>query len=309
LSLFQHPEVRFVGVNVNAADACKLGATAVVGDAREALNGLRGELAGRVPSPTYRQEVNERVAAWRNDLAADIAPRDDGLLGQGEVLRVVNESVQAGDWVVAAAGWQPGDLLKLWEVAPGSFTHIEFAFSCMGHEIPAGLGIRLHEGEGAEVLVVVGDGTFIMSPTELLTATQEGLKITTVVLDNGGYQSINGLALGNTGSGAGNEFRRRGTDGRLPDGEPIRADIAAMARSMGCDGVAAESIDRLRVLLGAARAGDRSTVIVVPTAPDRPLLSGGAFWDLGVPEVSTDPETQRLTADFIQRRRVQRTYT
>ncbi|MCW2994888.1 MAG: iolD [Conexibacter sp.] len=308
LSLFQHPDVRFIGINVNAGDAYKLGAAAIVADAREALVGLRAALAGRTPAGAYAEEVEGAVARWQADLADDIAPRAGEPLGQGEVLRTINDSVGEGDWVVAAAGWQPGDILKLWETPTGSFTHIEFAFSCMGHEIPAGLGVRMHEGDGAEVLVVVGDGTFLMSPTELVTATQEDLKITVVVLDNGGYQSINGLAVGNTGSGAGNEFRARGADGRLPDGEPVRVDLAAMARSMGCAGVAVSSTEKLRAALGAARAGDRSTVIVVPTAADRPLLSGGAFWDLGVPEVSTDAHTQALTADFLDCRRAQRTY-
>ncbi len=210
--------------------------------------------------------------------------------------------------MVAAAGWQPGDILKLWETPAGSFTHIEFGFSCMGHEIPAGLGVRLREGAGPEVLVVVGDGTFVMAPTELITAAQEGLKITVVVLDNGGYQSINGLAVGTTGAGAGNEFRRRGPDGRLPDGEPMSIDIAGMATAMGVRGVVADSVAGLRDALREARQGEDSSVIVVPTASNRPLLSGGAFWDLGVPETSTDPETRALAADFLARRRTQRGY-
>jgi 3D-(3,5/4)-trihydroxycyclohexane-1,2-dione acylhydrolase (decyclizing) len=308
LSLFQHPDVQFLGINVNAFDAHKLGATSVVADARETLEALPRELADRPPSTDYAREVEEAAAAWKADLRADIAPRDGEPLGQGEVLAAINATVTPGDWVVAAAGWQPGDILKLWETPAGSFTHIEFGFSCMGHEIPAGLGVRLREGDGPEVLVIVGDGTFVMAPTELITAAQEGLKITVVVLDNGGYQSINGLAVGATGTGAGNEFRRRGADGRLPDGEPMPIDIAGMACAMGVRGVLVDSIAALVDALRAAREGQDSSVIVVPTASGRPLLSGGAFWDLGVPEVSTDPDARALTADFLQRRRAQRSY-
>lgn len=301
-ALFQHPDVRFVGVNVNAADASKLSAAAVVVDAREALAALRERLTGW----RARGEVGAAVAAWKADLAADVAHRDGEPMGQGEVLTVVNASVGTGDWVVAAAGWQPGDLLKLWETPSGSFTHIEFGFSCMGHEIPAGLGIRLHEGAGPEVLVVVGDGTYLMNPTELVTATQEGLKLTVVVLDNGGYQSISALAMGSTGASVGNERRHRGADGRLPDGDMVQVDFVANARSMGCDAVLAETPDELRAALAAARDGTSSAVIVCPTAPERALLGSGAFWDLGVPEVAADPETGALVEAFLQRRTAQR---
>ena len=308
LSLFQHPDVEFVGINVCPGDAYKLGATAVVADARETLEALTPVARRHTSSEAYGEEVRAAVATWRADVAADLAPRADEPPSQGEVLLAVNDGIRAGDWVVAAAGWQPGDILKLWEAPPGSFTHIEFAFSCMGHEIPAGLGVRLHEGPEGEVIVVVGDGTFVMSPTELVTAVQESLKITVVVLDNGGYQSINGLAIANTGVGIGNEFRHRGTDGRFPDGERVAINIAAMAESMGCGGVAVESVEEFRDALDRARRGSTSTVIVVPVAADRPVISGGAFWDLGVPEVSSDPVTDRLTAEFLARRGAQRSY-
>jgi len=307
-SLFQHPDVRFVGINVNAADACKLSATAVVADAREALDALREALAERRPDPVYAAAIAGARERWAADLDADLAPRPGEPIGQGEVLRILNEQVQPGDWVVAAAGWQPGDLLKAWETPPGSFTHIEFGFSCMGHEIPAGLGIRMRIGPAGEVLVVIGDGTYLMNPTELFTAVQEGLKVTVVVLDNGGYGSIERLAVGSTGIGVGNHFRRRGADGRLPDGEPVRVDFAANARSMGCEAVEAGTAEELAAALQAARAADRPTVVVCPTAPGRSLLGSGAFWDLGVPAVAADETARRLVEEHEARRTRQRHY-
>ena len=136
-SLFQHPDVRFIGLNVNAADAHKLSATPVVADAREALGGrCAAQLAGW---PRLRPRSGAR--SWRRGRRTSprtSQPRAGEPLGQGEVLRVINETVAPGDWVVAAAGWQPGDLLKLWEAPAGTFSHLEFGFSCMGHEIPAG---------------------------------------------------------------------------------------------------------------------------------------------------------------------------
>jgi 3D-(3,5/4)-trihydroxycyclohexane-1,2-dione acylhydrolase (decyclizing) len=306
-SLFQHPGVRFVGINVNAADAHKLSATPIVADAREALDALRAELTGWAAPRAHGEALVAGLERWRADLDADIAPRPGEPIGQGEVLRVVNDSVGAGDWVVAAAGWQPGDLLKLWETPPGSFTHLEFGFSCMGHEIPAGMGIRLRHGPEGEVIVVIGDGTYVMAPTELFTAVQERLPLTVVVLENGGYQSISRLALGSTGTTVGNEFRARRDGGRLPDGPPVRVDIAANARSMGCAGLVAATADELRAALIDARARfDRPTVIVCPTAPGRSLLGSGAFWDLGVPEVATSEDTRARTAAHVEARRAQR---
>jgi 3D-(3,5/4)-trihydroxycyclohexane-1,2-dione acylhydrolase (decyclizing) len=198
--------------------------------------------------------------------------------------------VKAGDWVVAAAGWQPGDLLKLWNAPPGSFTHIEFAFSCMGHEIPAGIGIRMREGDDPEVIVVIGDGTYLMGPTELVTAVEERLKLTVVVLDNAGYRSIAALA---DGAAPGNAFQT-----------PV--DYVANARSMGCAAILAATADELRDALAAARGGDATTVIVCPTEPGRSLLSSGAFWDLGVPEVAEDEALSRRTADHLEARAAQR---
>jgi 3D-(3,5/4)-trihydroxycyclohexane-1,2-dione acylhydrolase (decyclizing) len=304
-SLFQHPDVEFVSINVNAADAYKLSATPIVADAREALVALATMLTARDADPTYADVVRDKSGTWRADLAADVASLGGALMGQGEVLRELNSVIREGDWVVAAAGWQPGDLLKLWEVPAGSFTHIEFAFSCMGHELPAGLGIRIHEGPEPEIFVVIGDGTYLMNPTELVTAAQERLKLTVLILDNGGYQSISRLALGATGATLGNEFRQRAA-GRAPDGDRLTIDFVSNARSMGCAAEVAGDPRALREQLQAARHRDLTTVIVCPTDPDRSLLPSGAFWDLGVPQAATDAETRRLSSEHMSRAAVQR---
>ncbi|MBS1887538.1 MAG: 3D-(3,5/4)-trihydroxycyclohexane-1,2-dione acylhydrolase (decyclizing) [Actinobacteria bacterium] len=309
-SLFQDPEVRFVGLNANATDAYKLSATPLVADARAGIEALDEALGGWRAGPEQSTEARAATASWREELGAHLAedPSKDGAMLQAQVLKVINDETRAGDWVVAAAGWQPGDLLKMWETPPGSFTHIEFAFSCMGHEIPAGLGIRLREGADGEVFVVIGDGTYLMQPTELATAVQEGLKLTVVVLDNGGYQSINALAVGNTGTGAGNEFRRRSDDGRLPTGEPFAVDFVGNAASMGCRAAAAGSADELAAALREARGGGETTVIVCNTRGDGALPPSGVFWDLGVPEIATSAETAKLSEEHRARRAAQRSY-
>jgi 3D-(3,5/4)-trihydroxycyclohexane-1,2-dione acylhydrolase (decyclizing) len=309
-SLFQNPDVTFLGVNVNAADAHKLSGAPLVADAREALTALTAGLDGARDGTRaeYRQSIDRRVASWRDDLEQSIAPHAGERLGQGEILRTLNESVQSGDWVIAAAGWQPGDLLKLWETPPGSFTHIEFGFSCMGHEIPAGLGVRMCVGGEPEVIVVIGDGTYLMNPTELFTSVQERLKLTVVLLDNGGYQSISRLALGKAGSTAGNEFRSRKDGERLPIGEPIGVDYVANARSLGCESLLVESLEQLSDALADARERSGTTVLVCPTEPGRSLLDSGAFWDIGVARVSTDSATREVAEAHLQAARAQRRY-
>jgi 3D-(3,5/4)-trihydroxycyclohexane-1,2-dione acylhydrolase (decyclizing) len=177
-------------------------------------------------------------------------------------------------------------------VPPGSFTHIEFAFSCMGHEIPAGMGIRMREGDAPEVIVVIGDGTYLMGPTELVTAVEERLKLTVVVLDNAGYRSIAALA---DGAAPGSAFEA-----------PV--DYVVNARSMGCAAVLARTGDELRAALAGARAGSDTTVIVCPTEPGRALLPSGAFWDLGVPEVAADEGVRRRTAEHLEARAARQRY-
>ena len=183
--------------------------------------------------------------------------------------------------MVAAAGWAPGDVLKAWEVVRGSHAHVEFGFSCMGHEIPAALGIRMHEGPEGEIVVLIGDGTYLMGASELLTSVQHGLKVTVVVLDNGGYGSIDALARTSAGISVGNRF----TDAA---GGPLPVDFAANAASFGCHAHRVTTLSELSAALEHARAADRTTVIHCPTVPGRPLPPSGAFWDLGVPEAGGD---------------------
>ena len=178
----------------------------------------------------------------------------------------------------------------------------------MGHEIPAGLGIRLRQGRAGEVIVVIGDGTYLMNPTELLTATQEQLKLTVVLLDNGGYQSINHMALGKTGASAGNEFLSRRPGERILTGERLRMDFVANAQSMGCDAVSVTTVDELSAALESARAGTNTTVIVCPTDPQGALPSSGAFWDLGVPQVASDEVAEELAQEHIETAKTSQRY-
>ena len=289
-SLFQAPGVRFAGVNVNAADAHRLGGLPVVADARVALEALAAALGDWRAPAAHAGAVAAERRAWEETVGAHVPGDAGGRLTQPAALRAINGRARAGDWLVAAAGAPPGDLLKLWRCPPGSSAHLEFAFSCMGHEIPAGLGIRMADEAAGEVLVVVGDGTYLMAPTELVTAVQEGLKVTVVVLVNGGYRSIHQLQRASVAHSFGTEFRRG------PGcGEVVAIDYAANAESLGCAAYRAATAAELEHALDAAREGTRPAVIACEVEAV-PAPASGAWWDLGVPEVSGDEEVRRAAA-------------
>jgi 3D-(3,5/4)-trihydroxycyclohexane-1,2-dione acylhydrolase (decyclizing) len=310
-SLFQHPGVRFVTVNVGSADAHKLGAAPVVADAKLALPALAEALAGRgfATSEDFRADVRRAMDGWRETLEADLAPREGEQMSQAQVFRAVNESSQAGDWVVAAAGSPPGDLVRLWDATNGTRCALEFGFSCMGHEIPAGLGVRMGRPDEGEVLVLIGDGTYLMGHgSELVTAIQEGLKITVVLLVNHGYQCIRDLQMDKAGVDFGNEFRRRGDDGRL-SGPSVEVDYAANLRSLGCRVLEVDELDGVRTALVDARAETGGPVaIVAHVEPHRALVGSETWWDVGVPQVSDSEETKRVVEQHHEGARTQRFY-
>lgn len=297
-SIFQHPDVRFVGVNVNAADAHKVGATPLVADAKLALRGLTGALGRADWSSTdrYRSEARGMRESWERDLDADLEPLPGEALTQGQLLRVLNEESRAGDAIVAAAGSPPSDLLRSWDAANGSRCFLEFGFSCMGHEIPAGLGLRMARPDG-EVFVTIGDGTYLMGNTELVTAVQERLKITLILIDNHGYQCIRALQLGKAGVDFGNEFRAR--DGDRLAGDYVLVDYARNVESFGFKVFEADDAGGFRDALRAARAHDGPTAIVSRVEPHRTLIGSDTWWDVGVAEVSGDPATQAAARDHL----------
>jgi 3D-(3,5/4)-trihydroxycyclohexane-1,2-dione acylhydrolase (decyclizing) len=309
-SLFADPDVRFVGLNVGSMDAYKLGAAPVVADAKLALAALTERLAsaGWTTSDAYRATVRARMRAWREELEADLRPRPGERLTQGQALRVLNQVARPGDVVVGAAGSTPGDLLKLWDCTGATSAHIEFGFSCMGHELPAGIGYRLALGDDTrEIMVVIGDGTYLMANTELATAVQERLKVTLVLVVNGGYQSIHTLQRSTTGESFGNEFRHRGADDRL-SGEPVGIDYAANVRSLGCMALEARDAGELRDALTIARDAEGPVAVVVHVEPRRGMLHTGTWWDLGVAEVSVRREVREIAAARAADARAQRFY-
>ena len=311
-SLFHDPEVRFMAINVCAMDAFKQGALPLVADARLALEAVlaAGQSAG-VAFPGYREPVAEAQQDWAKIVRSDAYGDHPGeVMSEGQVIEVLNEESQGADTVVAAAGAPPGNILKLWDGGNGSRCHIEFGFSCMGYELPAGVGVRIAAGgpgSAGEVFVYIGDGTFLLNPMELITALQEQLKVTVVVIDNHGFQVIRRLQMWRTGHAFGNEFRARGGDedggsaaagGPRLEGDYLPLDIATIARGMGARAWNAATPGEVRSALREARVESRSCVIVCEVEKHRYVPGADTWWDVAPAEVSRSEVTQTLRSDY-----------
>ncbi len=335
-SIFANPDVRFASINVNVHDADRLGALGIIGDAKRSLAALADACADVHGSPAWQARTEELTAAWSIERAlaldpdepfdkaavaagSDVVTTTDAVLTQGQVIGVLQEHARPGDVVVAAAGGPPGDLQKVWDATGGRTCHLEFGFSCMGYEIPAAMGVRLaHPDPDARVTAFLGDGTFLMAPTELVTAAQEGLPITLVVPENHGYQVIHRLQMGRHGREFGNEFRYRTAGLQLTgtgatadkaarlDGEYLSVDLVQVAAGLGARAVRAVTATDLRTALSETRGHHGTVVIVVDVIPHADLPGAGVWWDVAPAEVSEIPTVPPLRAEYETGRQTQR---
>jgi 3D-(3,5/4)-trihydroxycyclohexane-1,2-dione acylhydrolase (decyclizing) len=308
-ALFQHPNVRVVSLNVAAFDAHKLGSVPVVADARLSLEALLDALASLryATGDDYREEIRREQTAWEEALTADLAVREDEAMSQGQVLRVLNERTGDDDVIVTAAGTPPADVHRMWDPSNGSECHIEFGFSCMGHEIPAGLGYRLARRDATgDVFVVIGDGTYLMGNTELVTAVQENLNVNVIVIENGGYQAIRALQVGKTGREFGNELRARDAGENRLSGPYVEVDYTANAASMGCSVHRAQTLEGFAAAIDAVRAEEGPSVIVAHVERHRLLSGTECFWDVGIFQASSDERMRALSAEHQAGQQTQR---
>jgi 3D-(3,5/4)-trihydroxycyclohexane-1,2-dione acylhydrolase (decyclizing) len=303
---FANPDATFVGINVNPADAAKLRAVQLVADARASLAALGDALDSRGhggTDPDYRARIDGLRAEWNARVDGHRAPSPDaaqpGELGQPEVIGIVNDAVGGHATVVCAAGSLPGDLLKLWRAEDSKAYHVEYGYSCMGYEIPAGLGVRLADPE-REVVVAIGDGTYLMLNSEIVTAVAEGIRITVVVFDNHGYQCIKDLQESVGVPSFGNELRFRDPVRNRLTGPYVPIDFRAHAEAMGAIGVFASTGAEIRDALAAARTSDRITVIHVPVSPDKRVPGEEGWWDVPPAAVSQSDAVRSARARYDQ---------
>lgn len=308
-SIFENPDVTFVSLNVGGFDAHKAGAVPVVGDAKLSLEWLKDKLQERGYSPEagYNVEIAAAQAHSAEMLAADLTTGPDEILNQAQVIHRLNEQTGLGDALVLGSGGVVEYIHKMWDTTRGTDVHMEYGFSCMGHEIPAGIGYRLARPDSpGDVFVLIGEHTYLMQPTELVTAAQEGQKIILVVMDNSGMQCIRSLQIAKLGLEFGTQRRRRNSEtGRL-DGEVLPLDVAANAASLGCDTWNVSSLDEFDAALAEARQSDRPCTIVVEVEPHRYISGVDAFWDVGVPKISEKQAALELSGAHVVDRRRQR---
>lgn len=309
MSAFQHPDVKFIGINVAPLDAYKLGALALVGDARATLQALARKLdaAGRRPAEEYREEIRSLKARWDAEVDRLRTERPGEKLTQANVLGIVNDAAGPQDVVLNAAGSMPGDLLKIWRPVDPKGYHLEYGYSTMGYEIPGGLGVKMAAPE-REVFVMIGDGSYLMMNTEIVTTIQEGYKLIIVLVDNGGYQSIHGLQTSSGSPSFGNElrFRDEGT-GRLA-GAYMPIDYAANAASMGALAFKADDEASLREALQKAKEADRTVLIHVTVDPEARVPGYDSWWDVPIAEVSGQESVQQALAGYREAKKRQRYY-
>jgi len=287
-SLFAHAPL--VAINANAFDASKARAIAVTSDAKRGLEALAHALGGWRADAAWTTRAGDEAKHWREAVARVTGARTAPLPSDGEVIGAVQRSTAdsaATDIVVCAAGSLPGELHKLWRTsAPGGY-HVEYGYSCMGYEIAGGLGAKLARPD-REVVVMVGDGSYLMMNSEIATSVMLGARLTIVLLDNRGFGCIHRLQQ----ACGGEPFNNLLDDGTCaPAGAP-RIDFAAHARSLGADAEHVNSIAELEPALKRARASKRTTLVAIDTDPQRSTAEGGWWWEVAVPEVSARPQVR-----------------
>ena len=297
------PQAKLVSVNVNAFDAIKWRGAAVCADAGAGLDALSQALVGWRSDAAWLDKAKSLSNNWRATIARITGQRDAKLPYDGDVIGAIQRSASDSttrDIVVCAAGTLPAELHKLWRTStPGGY-HMEYGYSCMGYEIAGGLGVKMAQPK-REVIVMVGDGSYLMLNAEIATSLLLGKKLIIVVLDNRGYGCINRLQQAVGGVPFNNLFADcvQGSDGAP------RIDFAANAASLGAIAENVKSIPELEAAMKRARAADRTSVICIETDPARTTDEGGCWWEVPVPEVSEREQVRAVRAQYVENKRRQ----
>lgn len=294
---FRNPDVRFVNLNVKAFDAAKHSAEMVVADARAGLDALREALAGWQAPAEHGERARALRDQWEELVAPCFAPHDQELPAQTEIFGALNELMGDEDVVINAAGSMPGDLQALWKARSPRQYHLEYGYSCMGYELPASLGVKMAAPE-AEVVAIIGDGTFQMAPQEIATIVAEDLKVILVILQNHGWSSIGALSESHGSQRFGTKYRMRSGESGLLDGDKLPFDIPANIRSYGLEVAEVSSTADFRDAYRRAEASEHATAIVVNTDLYGPHPPGSGWWDVPVSATSRLESTQAARTEY-----------
>jgi 3D-(3,5/4)-trihydroxycyclohexane-1,2-dione acylhydrolase (decyclizing) len=305
-TLFTNPAVQFVNINVAELDAYKESGLALMGDARESIAELADLLGGFSVDAAYRSEAEKAADDWRDEVGRIIEVQDSPTLSQAEAIGLVNAAAGPHHVVVNAAGSMPGDLHRLWRPSDPKAYDLEYGNSCMGYEVGGAVGAKMAD-PSRDVFCFIGDGTFLLSSQEIMTAVQEGLKITVLLVDNYGYGSIAALSETRGSQAFACRFNYRGKDGQFSD-QRIEINFAANAASYGADVLTAASADELKKALADAAGIDNTVVIYVQVDAQGRFGGSGAWWDVPVSEVSELKSTQTARQQYDEQAAGQRLY-
>jgi 3D-(3,5/4)-trihydroxycyclohexane-1,2-dione acylhydrolase (decyclizing) len=304
--------VRFVNINVADFDAHKHAGLALVGDARATLEALGGALADYEVEGIYREQSQRASQEWDREVERLYNLEHGPLPAQSAVIGAVNSFSDPADVVVCAAGSMPGDLHKLWRTRDPKGYHVEYGYSCMGYEIAGGLGIKMAAPE-REVYVMVGDGSYLMMNSEIITSVQEGYKVMIVLVDNSGFSSIGALSRSVGSQGFGTQYRYRkngslGLDTEEEPGETLPVDLATNAESLGAYVIRAKTADEVRDALAEAKGLDRTVVIYIPVDRYESVPNYESFWDVPVAEVSEMDSVIAARKEYAANKQAERRY-
>lgn len=300
-SAFQNPDVEFININVSRSDAMKLDAHQLIGDAQVVLRSLQHELQQR----NYRSAYDSlELAGLMNEWAQEVdryytLEKADGLtqtLVLGEINRIIGDDAV----IVCAAGSLPGDLHRLWRSAQPKTYHMEYGFSCMGYEVSGAVGVKM-ANPARDVYALVGDGSYLMLHSELLTSIQEGIKINILLFDNHGFQCIHNLQRDHGSDGFGNEFRSRSSQTNRLTGGYLPIDFAAHARSMGAKAYTVQTKEELQAALQSAKNDPVSTLIDIKVLPGTNTSGYDSWWRVDPAEVSGNEKVQAARQEMEER--------
>ena len=305
---WQNPDVKFININVKEFDAYKQSAIPLHGDAKKTIQLINNNLKGFNTSKDYLNKVKQYCIEWDTIVDEVYNTVDENNPVQSEYIGALNEFIDDNDIIVCAAGSAPGDLHKLWRTKNSKGFHLEYGNSCMGYEIPGGLGVKMADPK-REVYVICGDASYLMLPSDIITTIQEGYKITIILINNEGYASIGGLSNSVGGEGFGTHFKYRNPKTGQLDGDFLPVDLAKNAESLGAIVYKPKGMKEYVNALEKAKNNDSTTVIYVDTIRDR-KMDGYAYswWEVPVPEVSKSKKVQKVREDYEKGKKLQKKY-
>ncbi|MCF0070941.1 3D-(3,5/4)-trihydroxycyclohexane-1,2-dione acylhydrolase (decyclizing) [Dyadobacter sp. CY261] len=308
-SLFKNPGVRFININISEFDAFKHAALPVIGDAKAVLEELAGLLGDHEVAADYRQHIAHVNKAWDDEVTQIYADGNSTVppIDQAVVIGTLNSFMDDRDVMINASGSAPGDLHKLWRATDPKNFHLEYGFSCMGYEIAAGLGAKMADPT-REVYVLCGDGGYLMNNHEIVTAIQEGVRFTILLLNNNGYASIGGLSESIGSERFGTMYKYRDNASGQLSGSFLPVDLAKNAESLGANVIRATDRQSLQNALAQSKSADRTTVIYIETSLYRTVKGYHAWWEVPVAEVSTSASVQKAFETYRENKKTQRIF-